>query len=978
MDVQRLVTHQKLDSQGLGTDGYSIESCCSTSGLIQLSDPTKGWVVVFGVVDVFIARYDEYDEPVSPLKHLLRAEMGELIFGFAERYLGDLRVTARLSPGARLCSFDLAGIDIPELGLDFAKQVDHWIESLSSAINRDLRLSASPDVVVELGDAKLLRGKTVVSAHGGLLWVKSSRQVAYLGSHFPREDQPDLVPISLAIWGTALTDVEISTVSTLNLGQEGKLLDVLASFQEIAISAEKFNRDLSLVDIANQQADLVRLRERDVIKAKAQLQEVKERGSAEAIPELPLERVLHEIGSYEDIEFKTPFYHGALGSSKSPTFDEILKTSQVRCRDVALPDDVEWWNQNQGALLAYYGEDKEAVALIPSRSGGYRIYFAGDDKHAKVNATIATEIHPQAVMFYRPFSQLRATLSELFSVAFRNSASDVIRYIFGALIVGVLALTPAVVIGELTAWVLPLQEQNVLATTALLIWLVAVLSTTAHLYKGAALTRIEGRVAAQATSSLWDRLLTLKAEHLRSHVAGDLMRRASTFLGLRATLSGFANTCVLSAVFLLPTFVFLFFYNATLALTTLLLGLIVVVVVVVLGCLQLNPQRTIYQRRREVSGVMFQFLTGIQKLRTAGAEGSAFAFWANIYQKQKLFEMRAGRLSEKAAAFTTATPFIATAVLMLVAYQLPPEELSVSQFLAVYAATLMFFSAVVGIGSGASMLSEVIPGIGQAKLLLDAEPEQASSDNGAVSASIGLTGDLKFDHISFSYGTDGRTNVSDVSIRARPGEFVSIVGASGSGKSTLFRLALGLETPTEGAVYYDGFDLSTLNRRSLQRQIGVVTQDGRLQPGTVGSNILGISKDLLESDAWRAAELVALADDVRQWPMGMQTIVGESTSFFSGGQVQRILLAAALVNNPRIVFLDEATSALDSYTQAEVMAGLSSLAVTRVVIAHRLSTIQNADYIYVMDRGSVAQEGTFDELRNRDGLFQQMIQRQIR
>ena len=191
------------------------------------------------------------------------------------------------------------------------------------------------------------------------------------------------------------------------------------------------------------------------------------------------------------------------------------------------------------------------------------------------------------------------------------------------------------------------------------------------------------------------------------------------------------------------------------------------------------------------------------------------------------------------------------------------------------------------------------------------------------------------------------------------------------------RLALGLEEPTGGAVYYDGRDLANLDRRSVRRQVGVVVQDGALQPGNILDNIVGIGDNLSIDDAWQAARLADLDGDISAMPMEMFTPVGDSIATFSGGQMQRIRIAAALVRNPQVLFLDEATSWLDASSQARVIQGIESLAVTRIVIAHRISTIRKADRIYVLQAGRLIQHGGFDELFQTEGVFHDLVRRQV-
>jgi len=154
-----------------------------------------------------------------------------------------------------------------------------------------------------------------------------------------------------------------------------------------------------------------------------------------------------------------------------------------------------------------------------------------------------------------------------------------------------------------------------------------------------------------------------------------------------------------------------------------------------------------------------------------------------------------------------------------------------------------------------------------------------------------------------------------------------------------------------------------------------VLQSGRLTTDSLFRNIVGTSKLTME-DAWAAAAMAGLEEDVRALPMGMQTVISEGGGGLSGGQRQRVMIARAIVRRPRILLFDEATSALDNETQAIVTRSLASLQATRVVIAHRLSTIAQADYIYVMDKGAIVQEGAYDELARREGPFADLARRQ--
>lgn len=205
---------------------------------------------------------------------------------------------------------------------------------------------------------------------------------------------------------------------------------------------------------------------------------------------------------------------------------------------------------------------------------------------------------------------------------------------------------------------------------------------------------------------------------------------------------------------------------------------------------------------------------------------------------------------------------------------------------------------------------------------------------------------------------------------------MAIVGKTGCGKSTLIRLLLGFERPQKGAVYYDGKDISNVDLRSLRRRIGVVMQNDKLFAGDIFSNIIISAPWLTLEDAWSAAELAGIAEDIRNMPMGMNTVISEGSGGISGGQRQRLIIARAIVAKPRILMFDEATSALDNITQKMIVESLANLKCTRIVIAHRLSTIKQCDRILVLDGGHIIEDGSYDELLQKGDYFAQLIARQ--
>jgi ABC-type bacteriocin/lantibiotic exporter with double-glycine peptidase domain len=205
---------------------------------------------------------------------------------------------------------------------------------------------------------------------------------------------------------------------------------------------------------------------------------------------------------------------------------------------------------------------------------------------------------------------------------------------------------------------------------------------------------------------------------------------------------------------------------------------------------------------------------------------------------------------------------------------------------------------------------------------------------------------------------------------------VAVVGKTGCGKSTLLRLLMGFEKPELGSIYYNGKDLEKLDVKSVRRNIGVVMQNGKLLFGSIFENIAIAAPRLTMEEAWEAAEAAGLAEDIRKLPMGMFTMLSEGGGGISGGQKQRLLIARAVASKPRILFLDEATSALDNITQKHVSDALAALKCTRLVIAHRLSTIRQCNRIIVLENGRIVEDGNYDNLIAKNGVFAELVKRQ--
>ena len=976
---------------------------------IALDDPDVVWFVESGSLDIFAIESAHEDQGDSGLKHVFRAGPGDLALPFVTRE-SALRIVAKGTADARLRRVPVASILGVDVVTDLAQCVDAWVIGLCDAVTRDITLRPEISRRVEsIGDL-MLTPETVITTRRGVRWLVArgdERGAKYLGTESIGGDHAVYAPLTPSAWVYVEENCSLSVSSTIDLMNDGQLRSALDDFHELIANAELLNRQLLIADLANAQLATREHRLADERIARQGFFSAMRRGfgwmgaGSKYVDDQDwhgaLASALSAVGEWEGISFDGA--HGEL--NKGQDLDEILRATGTRYRRVALADDERWWQQDSGAFLGFVRDSDLPVALVPHWSGGYRMISASGVK--RVNTSRARSLHPYAWSFLRPLPDDRSVSeTDLMRVAKKRLASDLVRLMMLGLFVGAVMLSPAVVTGIIVDHILPANAGGALLQLIALLIALAVIGTLLRILQGSTLLKIEARVALRLDAVIQDRVFKLAPAFVDKFTSGNLATRARTFRDLRDRLSGTVLHSFLSAVFLLPTFGLLFVYDTTMGLLSLVIGLSGLIFGAVLGLKQFEPQRRWYAGYRDMSSVLRQFFRGIGKLRTSGAHASAYAIWAQRYREQQQAFLDIGDYDHHLVALGVALPAFAGAVLLGAGWLL--FEGRTGDFLVIYSASMVFYLAVMRLGDTFASLAGVWPGLAQVRPLLTEIPDphlvvassaNSRTDNGNAalphgvmgtaavrnyidgrSSEVGMRGELQLQHVSWGY-EDGPLVLDDVSVHVRPGQFVAIVGESGAGKSTLLRLALGLARPLSGSVSYDGRDIERMDAVAIRRNIGVVLQDGDVPEGPIEEAIIGVSSSLTTDDAWRAAEVAAVSDDIKAMPMGMHTVIGPNSASLSGGQVQRIQIAAALVRKPRVLFLDEATNWLDNRSQAEVMKNIDSLDITRIVVAHRLSTIRNADQIFVLQAGKIVQQGTFEELVEVPGTFQDLVQRQM-
>jgi len=948
---------------------------CAANLPLDMNDPQSVWFVEHGAIDVFLVERQDGADQTAP-QHLLRAEAGRLLPGVAAQQEDTtLGLIGKGLPGTvlrRLPVSELAALDADAL----AQQVDAWVMDVSATLSRDLVTPPRPDMLIEPAQAPAaMTGR--LSTRRGVVWLRQPAAGVSLYMELVDPalgdgvDTTTMLALTPHVWLTLLEAAELCAQASATLAAENRLLPALTDFHALAFATARLNRSLALIDEANLERERTAGRRSDEEDARRRLFNLygllqEQPGAAESAA---LFEALKLIGRHEGIEFARP----AQMPKDDPdvALDQVLQASATRRRQVRLRPEDKWWTSDSGALLAFRDDNGEPVALLPGGPGGYREVEPRSGRKARVTAARAAALRPQAWQFYPALPAGRVGIRDLLQVAGKGLPADLILCTLAGLAAGLIMLLPAVLVGVIADRVIPDGEHSVLYLSTAVVAVLALLAALLYVLRGSALMRLEGRATSRLEAAFWDRLLRLPPHFLERYNAGDTALRSMAFQRLRDGLQEALASAMLSVIFLSPALLLISLYDAGLGAVCAALALLSLLLTVALGLSQIRPRSSALRVANHLSGRLNQLINGIVKLRVAGAEGSAFGVWAQHYRDQKRAELHHGAREAHLQAFSAALPFLAAATLLL-AVTLPGRAaVPVGEFLAVFMLFMLFQSAVARLGASFSTLATVITALDQVQPFLD-QPLELSVGGEPVGE---LRGAIRVDHVSFRYGSDSPLVLDDVSIDARPGEFIAITGESGCGKSTLLKLLTGLEQPDAGSIYYDGRDLRRLNVKQVRRQLGVVPQKIQLHPLDLWDNIVGSHEQTSDEEAWHAARLACLETDIKSMPMKMLTTVGHN--LISGGEAQRVSIAHTLLRNPRILLLDEATNLLDNARQTTIMENIESLNTTRIVIAHRISTLRQADRIYVLKGARVIQTGTFEELSATPGAFRDLIQRQL-
>ena len=648
--------------------------------------------------------------------------------------------------------------------------------------------------------------------------------------------------------------------------------------------------------------------------------------------------------------------------------DYCLRHYGIMKRSIELKD--LWYEDAYGPILGFFKDGGSPVALLPNSYQGYFYIDPASNTKVRLNKKTAQLFEREAICFYRPLPPKKLGISDLILYIKSNVTMwDLAAVLIATLLTSLVGLLLPKITVALTGPVLYGGNPSALIGTTIFILSITISTQLITSMSGLLTERIKTKVTIGIESSMMMRILSLPVSFHRNYSPGELKSRSLAVNELCSLLEEIFLGSGLTALASLLYITQIFRYATPLVLPSVVIIIATVAVSVAVTLMHTIISKKIREHSAKESGLTYSIITGIQKIKLAGAEKRIFAKWLKLYAEGAELEYNPPTFLKINNVITTAITLFSTIIIYSIAVE---QNISQSAYFGFTAAYGFVMGAFTNLSSIALSLAQIKPILDMAAPFLKTVPENA--DNKEILTDI--SGNVEIAHVSFKYDQDLPYILEDFSLKIKAGDYVAIVGQTGCGKSTLIRLLLGFETPEKGAIYYDGKDISHIDLSSLRKKIGTVTQDGGLFQGDIYSNIVITKPSLVVEEAMEAARIAGLAEDIENMPMGIHTVISEGQGGISGGQKQRIMIARAIAPNPKLLIFDEATSALDNVTQKKVSEALDKMGCTRIVVAHRLSTIKHCDRIVVIDGGHIIEDGTYEELIEKDGYFAELVARQ--
>lgn len=589
-----------------------------------------------------------------------------------------------------------------------------------------------------------------------------------------------------------------------------------------------------------------------------------------------------------------------------------------------------------------------------------------DVETGKISPFFLDGVESYGYCLYRPLTEEKLHLFDIIKAILSLSKKDFFGFLIFMLFVNLVTISLPILTGVVLDWAVPYADYSLLTQIFLALILATGLLYVANLGETNIFSRIKSRSTLYGQLGIWGRVLQFPLSFFRQYEVGDLSLRVRGLDLINQQISFSIITFASGVAYTIMGFIIISFFSIAYAAAIFFIGLVLGALFFYTSYKQLIYSRRVQYLQAKIQSLLYQGIANIHKIKIAKAENIIGKQWHQIFSNKIHFVIKARVFS---ILFQTFIALLTLLALMLIyTFVFTVKDLSFGVAIMLISLSFQLMGSITGWMTILSNLVQLLPYYERMRPIM----EQAPEEKGTLLESF-LKGEIKAENISFFYQGSRHAVIQDISFHIHPGQFIALVGPSGGGKSTLLRLILGLEKLTEGEIYIDGIPLMQMSLQTFRSQVGVVLQRPSFIPGNILDNLSLFEQGISQEQIWDALDKAGIKDDVASLPMGLLTLVSELGRTFSSGQMQRLMIARALIRKPKILFFDEPTSALDSISQQKIVSTLSKINMTKIIITHRISTIREADVIYIIDKGKIIEEGTFNSLQKKSKLFQNLL-----
>ena len=656
------------------------------------------------------------------------------------------------------------------------------------------------------------------------------------------------------------------------------------------------------------------------------------------------------------------------------SLEELLEANGLHYRPAVL--NANKADYQQVPAIASRKEDRSLVVIDPTKS--LRIYELNTGEWIETSySSIAQQLEPTIYEIYPVFPSELKSMRGLLGFVFPAIWPELWKATGIAAGLILFALVSPLLTAQVLGEVVPSGDKGWIVSTFVISVLIAVYQASFKFIQSFYLIRLGERLNLRVQVPLFNRILSYPIEFLDQHSVGDLSSRASALNAVIAGMSSSTLQAVIGSLSLIGYAGLMIHYDASLSLYALAVIAVSGVIEIAYARRSLRFERRYLEADAETYEETLQLLGAISQIRTRAAEPYILRRWYERLRTISSLQFSIHKWGDYSAitsrsmmAVGSTVIYLALILRMLGSGSNAEFSIAISTFIIFTQAYSKFSSQAIQI---VNLFNQVLGSIWmQWKRALPLLQQPAEHGMLGRRLKHQVQGAIEFRNVDFTYPGAERSVLNDVNFTLLPGKFNVIFGESGCGKSTILSLIIRFYELNAGKILFDGKELVDLDIRYLRKQVGAILQSPSLPPGSIKEAVTsGLAVD--ESLIWNALEKVNLVEEVQNLPMQLETVLSEGASNISGGQRQRLCIARALLNKPKLILEDEATSALDNASQAIVSASLRSEGITRVVVAHRLSAIRDCDHMVVIHNKTVECEGSFDYCSQHSPYLQSVL-----